>query len=158
MAEEVDAVVKIPIAAGIHLVAMAVMCSAAPGSAELALAGEILRQSPKRSLPREIAGPIDTFNRHMDAAIDSCNDSSGEPTRAARRARLAMDLEREGLVLIEQSTLAELLERELAGDADPFPDEDDGLDEGEDLGAELIDGEHVGDVGRNPLPVPALND
>lgn len=64
---------------------------------------------------------------------------------------------------------------------DTFPDEDDGLEEGEEFGAELgpveirfingssiefVDGdggsfsglEFIGDVGRNPFPDPNVND
>jgi hypothetical protein len=141
--KEADAVTGTPIASGIHIVAMCALSSKATTAAERELANLILRQNPKRLLPRELAGPIETFNRQMDVAIDSCNGSAGEPTRAARRARLASDLERYGLVLIESETLAELLERQLAGELglEPYPDEDDGLDEGEELGAELLDGE-----------------
>jgi hypothetical protein len=143
--EAPDAIGGIPIATGIHVVATATLCSKAVTKAELELASLILRQDPRRTLPRELAGSIDTFNRQMDVAIESCNGSAGESTRAARRARLASDLERAGLVLIDSLTLAELLERQLAGGADlTFADE-------------LADGEEifVGDVGRNPLPVPA---
>lgn len=116
------------VATGIHAVAAAVICSKSATEREIALAGEILKRDPKRSMPRELESPLDTFNRQMDTAIDSCNRSSGESTRAARRARLASALEREGLVLIDQTTLAELLERRLVLDVD-----------GEDLGAELLD-------------------
>jgi hypothetical protein len=137
---------KAGLATGIHAVAAAVICSKSATDQEIALAGEILKRAPRRAMPRELESPIDTFNRQMDTAIESCNSSAGEPTRAARRARLASDLEREGLVLIEQQTLAELLDRKLAGEPeieiDPLPaDEPD--DEGEELGAELLDGERV---------------
>jgi hypothetical protein len=104
------------LATGIHAAAAAVICSKTATDKEIALAGEILKRDPKRSLPRELESPIEAFNRQMDTAIESCNRSSGESTRAARRARLASDLEREGLVLIDCCTLAELLERKLAGD------------------------------------------
>jgi hypothetical protein len=132
---------KAGLATGIHAVAAAVICSKSATDQEIALAGEILKRAPRRAMPRELESPIDTFNRQMDTAIESCNSSAGEPTRAARRARLASDLEREGLVLIEQQTLAELLDRKLAGEPeieiDPLPaDEPD--DEGEELGAELL--------------------
>jgi hypothetical protein len=140
---------KAGLATGIHAVAAAVACSKSATAAEIALAGEILKRAPKRELPREIESPIEVFNRQMDTAIESCNRSSGEPTRAARRARLASDLEREGLVLIEQSTLAELLDRTLAGEPsiEPFPDEDDGLeDDGEELGAELLTDEEAAEL------------
>lgn len=156
MAEEVDSVAGSSLATGIHAVAMATVISKTATRLELDLAGEILKRDQKRSMPRELASPIDVFNRQMDVAIESCNDSAGCPTRAARRARLASDLEKHGLVLIESLTLAELLERKLAGEIslDPFPDEEDGLDESEDLG-EL---EYGGDVGRDPLPDLAVND
>lgn len=112
------------IALGIHLVATAVLCSANASREEIALAGEILKRDPPRSLPRELAGAIETFNRHMDAALESANASAGCATRAERRAQLASALERAGLVMIEQSTLAELLSRKLAAGADPLEDEE----------------------------------
>jgi hypothetical protein len=130
------------IATGIHAVAAATLCSKTASRAELDLAGEILKADPKRSMPRELAGSVDTFNRHMDTAIESCNRSAGEPTRAARRARLASDLEAGGLVLIDSSTLAELLSRKLAG-PDPLDDED------------ADDMPWIGDVGRDPLSAAA---
>jgi hypothetical protein len=47
----------------------------------------------------------------MDAAIDSVNDSIGEPTRAGRRARLAVDLSRADLVLMDRAMVAALIQK-----------------------------------------------
>lgn len=105
------------IALGMHIVATATLSSPGATRVELDLAGEILKRDPKRSSPRESATPIDTFNRHMDAAIDSVSDSVGLSTRAERRARLARDLDRAGLLLVDRSYLAELLEPTIVGPA-----------------------------------------
>lgn len=115
--EAVDAVSEQSLALGIHCVATAVMCSAAAFKDELELARRILQRCPKRLAPREAEDPVATWNRHMDAAILSCNDSENEPTRAARRARLAADLDRAGLVLIDRAMLASLVDAEIQLDS-----------------------------------------
>ncbi len=59
--------------------------------------------------PREAASIAATFNRQMDAAIESCNGSARRATRMARRADLARDLDLAGLVLVDRAVMAELL-------------------------------------------------
>jgi hypothetical protein len=69
----------------------------------------VLLRDPPREAPRESEGAAETFNRHMDAAIESCNASAGAANRAVRRSRLAKDLDRNGLVIVSRNTLAGLI-------------------------------------------------
>jgi hypothetical protein len=132
--EALDAVKDDRPFAGVHILATALLCAAGSSADELELARRLLERDPIRDDPRENESVAGTFNRHMDAAIDSVNDSVGEPTRVGRRARLARDLDRAGLVLMDRGQIAELLAvvHELRGrvaELEPL--------EGEDLGAEL---------------------
>lgn len=124
--------------AAVHILATALLCAAGATEDELALARRILERDPKVDAPREAESIAGAFNRHMDAAIDSVNDSVSEPTRAGRRARLAQDLHRAGLVLIDRSQVADMIAviHELRGRVAEL----EAL-EGQDLGAELVDGE-----------------
>jgi hypothetical protein len=101
------------ISTGIHLVAMATIVSPGSTREELDLAALILKRDPKRSAPRENGSAIEEFNRLLDVPIESANDSAGCGTRAERRARLAGDLGRKGLVLMDSAALAELLAAKL---------------------------------------------
>lgn len=101
------------VATGICAVAAAVLISPTVSAEELELAGRILKRTwpSVEHAPREHESIAAAFNRHMDAAIDSCNDSAGEPTRSARRSLLARDLDKAGLILLDRATVVELLER-----------------------------------------------
>lgn len=101
------------VASGIHLVATATIIAAGSTHEEIDLAGLILRRDPARAAPREQAGPIETFNRLCDAAIESANDSAHCGTRAERCALLAADLSRKGIVLIDCDKLAELVDAKI---------------------------------------------
>jgi hypothetical protein len=178
--EALDGVAERPFA-GVHILAMAMMCAKGATADELELAERLLKRDPRTDAPREIESVAGAFNRHMDAAIDSLNDSAGEPTRVGRRARLAQDLDRAGLLLVDRATIADLL-----GEIHKLRDELARVD-GEDLGAELAaddamvhglgvsmvrsDGSaahvplsdfyaeaFVGEIGGDPLFNPSVND
>ena len=175
--EALDAVKDERPFAGVHIIATAMLCAAGASADELELARRILEKDPRTDAPREAESVAGAFNRHMDAAIDSVNMSAGEPTRAGRRARLAADLDLAGLVIVDRGQVAELISviHELRQERAELQAELARVD-GEDLGAELIDGEYdprdyepsslfvaeedlelVGDVGRNPID-PGVND
>jgi hypothetical protein len=142
--EAADAVSKQPLAAGIHVVAACVLCAKDASENEIALAGEILRRAPKREAPRELEDPVGAFNRQMDVAIESCNASEGAVTRAERRAKLAADLDRAGLVLIGAGILAELVEAKIQRDTRREIDRDYPEEATtEELGAELLADEPI---------------
>jgi HAMP domain-containing protein len=185
--------------AGVHILATALLCAAGSTDDELDLARRLLEQDPRRDAPREIESVAGAFNRHMDAAIDSVNASSREPTRVGRRARLAADLDRADLVLMDRAMVAALMIKigDLKGAVERLRDELARADDGEDLGAELAadedlallnaddcdrcagrvatgpctcpatyepastfaaEEEYIGDVGRDPLGNPSVND
>lgn len=180
--EALDAVADERPFAGVHIIATAMLCATGATADELELARRLLEKDPKRSPPREAESVAGCFNRHMDAAIDSVNASVGEPMRVGRRARLAADLDRAGLVLVDRATIAGLLVKigelgeekqealTVAGvcsmslpeaiahlkdqirELETWPDTGGDQDEGEDLGAELLDAE-LGDE-----PDPSVND
>jgi hypothetical protein len=101
------------IANGIHQAAAATICAGDATREELDLAALILRRDPKQSAPREASSMVETFNRLLDVAIDSANASAHCGTRAERRARLATDLGRASVLLLDSSTLAELVNAKL---------------------------------------------
>jgi hypothetical protein len=105
------------IATGIHLVAVATVIAPSSTREELDLAEKILKRDPPRSAPRENESPVEGFNRLLDVAIDSANQSAGCGTRAERRALLCADLERAGIVLIDCCVLAEFVGAKLDLDA-----------------------------------------
>lgn len=121
--------------AGVHILATAILCAGGSSADELELARRILVRDPKEDEPRESESIAGAFNRHMDAAIESVSASRREPTRAARRARLAQDLERERLVLVDRAAIAELIAvvAELREELKEH--------QVEEFGAELADGE-----------------
>jgi hypothetical protein len=121
--------------AGVHILATALLCAAGSTPDELELARRLLERDPRDDAPRETESVAGAFNRHMDAAIDSLNDSVHEPLRVGRRARLAADLGRAGLVIIDRSQVAELIAvvHELRGRVAELE-----AGESEDLGAELL--------------------
>lgn len=123
--------------AGVHILATALLCAKGSTADELELARRILERDPRADAPRESESIAGAFNRHMDAAIESVNDSAAEPYRVGRRARLAADLDRAGLIIIDRMNVAELIAmigelrqeiRELSAEIEP-PEE---------LGAELL--------------------
>jgi hypothetical protein len=138
--------------AGVHILAAAMLCAAGSNGDELELARRILERDPRVDDPRESESIAGTFNRQMDAAIDSVNDSVGEPTRAGRRARLAHDLDRAGLVLIDRAQVADLISvvHELRGRVAEL----EAL-EPQDLGAELL-ADEAPDVAREYLPAHSI--
>lgn len=100
-------------AVGIRTIACAVLARLAAPAAERALAEAVLAM-PWRDQAREAESAPATWNRHMDAVIDAANASHGARQRVTRRVEMAMALDRAGLVLVERSTLAEMiLAREL---------------------------------------------
>jgi hypothetical protein len=101
------------VATGIHLAAAATLIAPSSTREELDLASLILRRDPARAAPREHESTVETFNRLLDAAIESANDSAHCGTRAERRARLATDLGRAGVILVDCSLLAELVDAKL---------------------------------------------
>jgi hypothetical protein len=105
------------IATGIHLVAAATVIAPSSTREELDLAEKILQRDPPRSAPRENESPVEGFNRLLDVAIDSANQSAGCGTRAERRALLCADLEGGGIVLIDCRKLAEFVGAKLELDA-----------------------------------------
>lgn len=105
------------VATGIHQVATFVIVASTSTREELDLAALILRRDPNRSAPRESASAVETFNRLLDVAIDSANETAGCGTRAERRARLCAALERERVVIIDSDTLANLIDAKLELDA-----------------------------------------
>src|SRR5438105_2147249 len=98
--EPLDDLIGSP-ALGIHQVAVATIASNQATREELDLAALILRRNPTQSAPLEIAGPVETFNRLLDVVIDSANESACCGTRAERRARLCVALDRGRAVIIE---------------------------------------------------------
>lgn len=100
-------------ASGIHLVATAALIAKDATREELDLASLILRRDPARAAARENESIVEAFNRLLDVAIDSANDSTHCGSRAERRALMCQDLGRKGVVLIDCSTLAELVEAKL---------------------------------------------
>lgn len=95
------------IATGIHQVAAATICAKSATREELDLAALVLRRDPGHAAPRENESEVESFNRILDAALDSANQSAGCGSRAERRSRLAGDIGRAGLVLIDAEQLAE---------------------------------------------------
>lgn len=55
----------------------------------------------------------DEFNRQMDAVLDATNRSRKASDRAARRAALARDLDRAGLVLLDRDTVSAMFAKGL---------------------------------------------
>jgi hypothetical protein len=106
--EALDAVTTTRPFAGVHLIATAMLVAGGSSDDELELARRILEKDPKRDTPRESESVAGAFNRHMDAAIESCNDSTHAATRAERRAKLAQDLDRADLVLMDRAMVAAL--------------------------------------------------
>lgn len=94
---------------GVHILATAMMCANGSSPDELELARRLLAKDPRIDAPRENESIAGAFTRHMDAALDSANDSVGDSSRSARRAKLARDLDRAGVVLIDRAKLAELI-------------------------------------------------
>lgn len=94
---------------GVHILATSLMCAAGSSSEELELARRLLTKDPQVDAPREIESVAGAFNRHMDAALDSANESIGDKSRGSRRAKLATDLDRAGLVIVDRPVLAELI-------------------------------------------------
>lgn len=125
------------VGSGICAVAAAVLAAKDVRQEEYELAEKILgRKFPKNDNPRELEFAATTFNRHMDAAIDACNRSHKADTRVTRRAHLARDLDRAGLVLLDRDMVAGLIAkiRELKDELAARPL----LEQAEDLGAELL--------------------
>jgi hypothetical protein len=163
--EALDAVTTTRPFAGVHLIATAMLVAGGASDDELELARRILEKDPKRDAPRENESVAGAFNRHMDAAIESCNDSAHAATRAERRAQLAHDLDKADLVLLDRAMLAALfatigelrlekseamlaaglcsmtLPEMVAHLKDQIRSLEEWDDGGEDLGAELLDGE-----------------
>jgi hypothetical protein len=100
-------------ATGIHQVATATIIAKDATREELDLAALILRRDPARAAPRENESTVETFNRLLDVAIDSANDSAHCGTRAERRALLVPRSRPRRVVLIDCATLAELVEAKL---------------------------------------------
>jgi hypothetical protein len=101
------------VATGIHQVAACVVVAKDATREELDLAEKILRRDPAHAAPAENASAIEAFNRLLDVPIDSANGSAHCGSRAERRARLAADLGRAGLVLIDSAKLAEFVDAKL---------------------------------------------
>lgn len=142
--EATDGVENTRVATGIHAVAAAILCSHGATQDELELAKRVLLRDPPRALPRESEGSAETFNRQMDAAIESCNASAGESTRAVRRSRLAKDLDRADLVLVDRNFLAGLIADRLNLE---LREHNGGYSlEEESLGAELATSDELGAV------------
>lgn len=138
MAKEArDAVNDRPFA-GVHVLATALLSARNATEDELKLAERILLRDPATDTPAEHESIASVFNRQMDAAIDSANASSRLPTRVGRRAQMARDLDREGLVLMDRAKVAELIASIMAlrEERGHLLDQLESL-EGEELGAEL---------------------
>jgi hypothetical protein len=133
MSEALDAVSESRPFAGVHILATAMLCAAGASADELELARRLLEKDPKDPSARETESSGDAFYRQMDAAIDACDRSRGEPTRAGRRARLAADLDRGGYLVVDRNFLAGLIADRISLELRACNTN------GEDLGAELID-------------------
>lgn len=113
--------------------------------AELILA----RKFPRNDNPRELEFAATAFNRQMDAAIDACNRSHKADSRVTRRAALARDLDRAGLVILDRDMVAALIAKAREAEAcDVHPlvvvgtleiEGATGEQDGHDLGEELVD-------------------
>lgn len=123
---------------GVHILATAVMCAAGATADELELAKRLLARDPRVDAPREAESVAGCFNRHMDAALDSANDSIGNPSRASRRALLAADLSRADVVMVDRAAIAALITTidDLRTERDALLNDVVRL-EGSDLGADL---------------------
>lgn len=139
---------------GVHILATAIMCAAGTTPDELELARRLLAKDPRIDAPRENESVAGAFNRHMDAALDSANDSIGNPSRASRRASLASDLSRAGLVMVDRSQIALMIGvvDELRAEREQLLAQIERL-EGEDLGAELAGGDRVELEPKDPAPL-----
>lgn len=137
------------LATGICAIAAAVLAAKDVRQEEYELAEKILgRKWPaKNDNPRELESIAGTFNRQMDVAIDACNRSHRrDDSRVTRRADLARDLDRAGLVLVEREMVAALIAKvrsaEICAVLDTLTAATAEHD-GHDLGSELLEGEPV---------------
>lgn len=101
------------VATGIHQVAAATIVARDAKREELDLAALILRRDPEQSAPRENESTVEAFNRILDVAIESANDSACCGTRAERRSRLCSALDRAGVVMLDHHVLADFVEAKL---------------------------------------------
>lgn len=154
--EAADALGSRPFA-GVHILASAMLCAKGSSPEELELARILLSRDPEHDAPREAESVAGCFNRHMDAAIESCNASAHAASRVTRRAKLAQDLDRADLVLLDRVMVAALIEkiherdREIGELRAPIEICATAEHDGHDLGAELATSATSG-LGSVPTP------